>query len=218
MPKSIDMTGKRFGSLLVIERTENDHSGYARWKCLCDCGNYTVVRGANLRAGAVRSCGCLKTKGWHRSHSMSKTRIYKTWCAMKSRCNNPKDRSYKDYGGRGIHVCDEWEHDFESFFEWSQISGYSENLTIERKDTNGDYSPANCAWVTKAEQANNRRMNFQITYHGKTQNLIQWCTELGLNYKRVHNRMRKLGMDFETAISMPVIEKKRNKEARKKYG
>lgn len=218
MSKFVDISGMRFGSLLVVKKVEHGKSGYAQWECLCDCGKRTVVRGANLRSGAVKSCGCLKHHAYHKSHGMSETRLYKIWVNMKARCNDPKNRSYKDYGAKGIHVCPEWQNSFECFFEWATEHGYHEDLTIERIDLRGHHCPENCTWVPKSDQANNRSMNRNITYRGKTQNLMQWCNELGLNYKRVHNRISRLGMSFEKAISMPVVKEKRNKEAKNKYG
>jgi hypothetical protein len=137
---------------------------------------------------------------------------------MRNRCKRESVKSYKDYGARGIKVCAEWEKSFEPFRDWALENGYSDDLTIERKNHDGDYCPENCCWVTKAAQANNRRMCVEIEYNGRTQNLMQWCNELGLNYKRIHNRMNKLGMTFEEAISKPVETNKRNKKARSIYG
>jgi len=149
---------------------------------------------------------------------MTHTRIYQTWAAMKSRCYNPGNQSYKDYGGRGIKVCEEWNNDFECFYNWAIKNGYSDFLTIERINVDGDYCPNNCRWLSKAEQSNNRRSCIVISYQGKTQNLSQWCKELGLNYKRINNRIVKLGMTFEEAITKPVQENKRNMKARSIYG
>lgn len=219
MPKFIDLVGKKYNKLTVIERAENASSGAVRWKCLCDCGNYAIVRAANLKNGAVKSCGCLLHETENKkTHGMSKTRIYQEWNSIKNRCTNPRNRRYEDYGGRGINICNEWKNDFLSFYNWSVSNGYKDSLTIERKDVDGDYCPENCCWIPLEEQANNRRMNLSIEYNGKTQNLKEWCEELNLNYKRVHNRMFKLGYSFEEAITKPVMTQKRNKEAKNKYG
>ena len=218
MSKFIDITGQRFNHLVVIKRVPNDAHGIAKWECRCDCGKTTIVRGKNLKTGAVKSCGCLRHNATNKTHNMTHTRIYQTWASMKSRCYNPKNRSYKDYGGRGIKVCGEWINNFECFYDWAVKSGYSDSLTIERINVDGDYCPDNCKWLPKSEQANNRKSCIVISYQGKTQNLSQWCKELGLDYKRVNNRIVKLGMTFEEAITKPVQTNKRNMKARSIYG
>lgn len=218
MAKLIDLTGKKFNLLTVVERAENSCNGRARWRCLCECGNYTVVASSNLINGAVKSCGCLVTSNHSFKHNQSKTRLYRIWALMKSRCENPNVKSYEIYGGRGIQVCAEWNNNFESFQEWAKKTGYSDSMTIERIDNDKGYSPENCTWISKSEQSKNRRSCILIEYNGKTQNLTEWCKELGIDYKRVNNRMKKLGMPFEVAISKPVEVSKRNMKARKRYG
>lgn len=219
MPKFIDLVGKKFNKLTVVERMENASNGAVRWKCLCDCGNYNIVRTANLKNGSVKSCGCLLHDTKNKViHGMSRTRIYNEWSGIKDRCTNPKSNSAHNYLQRGVKMCDEWKNDFTAFYKWALSSGYKDNLTIERKDVNGDYCPENCCWISLGEQAGNRRTNLSIEYNGKTQNLKEWCDELNLNYKRVHNRMSKLGYSFEEAITKPVMTQKRNKEAKNKYG
>lgn len=212
MSKFIDITGKRFNDLVVIERVENASGGVVRWKCLCDCGNTTIVRGSNLKNGNVKSCGCRVYKSHNATHNMSKTRIYREWAAIKSRCYNKNLKSYKDYGGRGIKVCNEWLNSFESFKEWAYSNGYEDNLTIERKDIDGDYCPSNCTWIPFREQQRNRRICYAFEYNGRQQDLSSWCKELNLPYKNIHNRIYKLGWPFERAISEPVHIEKRNKK------
>lgn len=210
MAKLIDLTGKRFGLLTVIEREPNAAHGIAVWRCKCDCGQYTSVRGNNLKSGAVKSCGCLRhATAKNKTHGMSKTHLYRVWAGVKRRCYYKKDVAYKNYGGRGIKMCDEWRNSSEQFIKWAVASGYREGLTIERIDNDGDYCPNNCTWVPLNEQANNRRMCLQFEHDGRTLNLAQWCKELGLNYSRTHNRIYKLKWPFEKAISEPVDEKKR---------
>lgn len=213
MSKLIDITGNRYNNLVVIKRLENARGGVAVWECLCDCGNTTIVRGANLKSGAVKSCGCRrKTAKPSLKHNMSKTRLYREWAAIKSRCYNTKLKSYKNYGARGIKVCDAWLNSFENFSTWALNNGYADDLTIERKDTNKDYCPENCTWVPFNEQQRNRTICYSIEYNGIVKNLTDWCEELGVSYKRVHNRMNKLGWTFERAISEPVHSEKRNKQ------
>ena len=203
MSRLIDIVGEKYNMLTVVERLPNDRSGSTVWLCKCDCGNYTKVRGKNLKNGAVKSCGCLKQISHTKTHGKSQTRIYNTWASMKSRCLNPNDNSYFRYGGRGICVCEEWINSFESFYDWSMKNGYTDSMTIERIDNNGNYCPENCRWATQKEQCRNRRTNAVFEYMGEKHILTEWCEILNLEYKLVHNRIRKHGWSFERAVSTP---------------
>lgn len=218
MSKLIDISGGKFNNLLVVERDYNGKPGKAYWKCLCDCGNETIVSGSNLRNGSVKSCGCLNYNSKNKTHGMSKSSLYNIWNGMKFRCTNKNSDSYKNYGQRGISVCEEWFNNPQSFIEWALKNGYEEGLTIDRMDNEKDYCPENCRWISKGEQAKNRRMNYCIEYKGETKTLWELCEELNLNYNLVHNRIKKLGWSFEKAINTPVNKNKRNMKARKKYG
>lgn len=218
MSRLIDLTGKKFGRLTVIERGEGRYGGSAFWVCRCDCGNTVTVDGANLRSGNSTSCGCFKREHPARlRHGMSKTKLYGIWRAMKDRCQNPHTKFYKNYGGRGIAVCDEWKSP-EKFFEWAKENGYAKGMTIDRIDVNGDYCPENCRWVSMEQQGNNKRNNVLFELDGKTQTLAQWCTELDCNYKTVYKRVFVLGWDFERAVKEPIQTNKRNKKAGVKKG
>lgn len=158
MGKLIDLKGKRFGMLTVIERAPQS-APKVRWLCVCDCGGETTVDSQHLRKGAVISCGCYHKKelaARRRKHGHSGTRLYDIWCAMRARCHSRRHVAYGYYGGRGISVCAEWM-DFTNFRAWAIQNGYADGLEIDRIDNDLGYSPDNCRWVTHAENMKNLR-------------------------------------------------------------
>ena len=213
MSNLIDLAGKRYGDLIVVKRADNTSSGLAMWECLCDCGKTTIVRGSSLRNGTVKSCGCLRyRKKPSLRHGMSHTKLYWVWSNIKKRCYNVTDPAYKNYGGRGIKMCDLWKDSFEAFSEWALNNGYVDGLSIERKDVNGDYCPENCEWIPFNEQQNNRTTCLLYTYNGETKNLAEWCKCFGIPYMTAYTRINRWKWDFERTISEPVHIEKRNRK------
>ena len=211
-----DLTGMKFGRLTVLKIDEGRSGRKTFWICQCDCGNIKSVRSDSLQSGRIKSCGCLKRKtdaenlAKAHKHKMSKTPLYNVWQNMKSRCYNENDTRFADWGGRGICVCDEWRHDFMAFYDWAVTHGYSDGLTIDRIDNDGNYCPENCRWATMKEQENNRSNSRLFTMNGKTQTLALWCDEYGQSYKTIYKRIFVLGWDFEKAITSPIDTSKRN--------
>ena len=208
MSKAMDLTGKRFGRLTVIKRVENTKQNRVNWLCLCDCGKYSKASSDHLLSGHTQSCGCLRYERFrytNTKHGQSHTRIYNIWASMKSRCynkNNKKD--YKDYGGRGITICDEWLNSFNNFYNWAISNGYEEGLTIDRIDVNGNYEPSNCKWSNVIEQANNRRNNHLIEYKGEAHTIAEWSRILGIEYPILLKRISYHKWDICRAFTQPI--------------
>lgn len=190
MSRVNDLTGNKFGMLTVVSRGPSSKSGKATWFCKCDCGNTknNPVLGYDLCSGRVKSCGCLyktSNKGTNKKHGMTDTKLYRVWSSMKHRCYYKKGSEFKNYGGRGIFVCDEWKDDFMSFYLWAIKNGYKENddrreFTIDRIDTNAGYSPSNCRFVNMKTQQNNRRNNVIIQINGVSKTASEWSSESGI--------------------------------------
>ena len=276
MSKFKDLTGQRFGKLMVVSRADDyikpNGNKIIQWRCVCDCGNEVVVRGEYLRSGQTKSCGCLtsenlvgmkfgrltvmdrespkskKAKGlWvckcecgnvikvntsdlksgnttscgckrketlrqlRTKHGESNTRLYNVWSDMKKRCYNTKNVDYKNYGGRGITVCDEWM-DFQNFYEWAIANGYDETAprgqcTIDRINVDGNYEPENCRWVDRYIQMNNKRNNRILTYNGESHTLAEWCEIVNIPYNCLKSRLNKLHWSVEKTLTTPTRNK-----------
>lgn len=161
-PKSKDITGQRFGRLVALGPVGYNNFGRLLWLCQCDCGKTTVPHGESLRSGVTQSCGCLnseRTKRANTRHGLRKHRLYRIWYAIIERCTNPNNKGWKNYGQRGICVCDEWRKDFKAFFDHVvSLPNYGEKgYSIDRINNDGNYEPGNVKWSTAKEQRNNRR-------------------------------------------------------------
>lgn len=207
-----NLCGKKFGRLTVIRQSDNHTypcgNSSVTWECKCDCGNLVTVLSRSLTKGATLSCGCYhkelakKQKTIHGKHN---TRLYRIWYKMHDRCYNIKSSAYKNYGNRGIIICDKWKNDFMSFYEWAMNNGYSDELTIDRINVNGNYEPSNCRWVNRKFQANNRRNNNIITYNNESLTISEWADKINMNRSTFANRLSS-GWNVEKSITTPIYE------------
>jgi hypothetical protein len=178
-----DITGQRFGRLLVIKPLGINKHGVYEWLCKCDCGKEIIVIGTSLRSGNTRSCGCYKPNFRHGKHD---TRLHHIWGGMKQRCNDKNCKSYINYGGRGVSVCDEWSNDFMAFYTWALQNGYNDSLQIDRIDVNGNYEPLNCRWVTLNENKSNRRISKTITGDFYKLTVYECAALLGVSWSKIY--------------------------------
>ena len=161
----LSLKGEVFGRLTVLDYAYTDKHGKTMWKCKCECGNEVVVVGSHLKNGHTQSCGCIQKESiikWSQKHGKRHTRLYYVWLDMKTRCENPKVNSYKNYGGRGVKICEAWRNSFQAFHDWAMSNGYDPNAkrgdcTLDRIDVNGNYCPDNCRWVDMKVQNSNKR-------------------------------------------------------------
>lgn len=204
MPKHKDLTGQRFGRLVVVRRAENDAHQNTRWLCRCECGMERVVLGKNLRNGSTRSCGCLHDeKARERmtklctTHGHSDSPLYRVRNAMIERCYRPSCRGFPRYGGRGITVCDEWRRSFAAFYEWAMSHGYAPGLQIDRIDNDGPYTPENCRFVTPRDNVLNSsicvRVRVADTFTGEeveTQTAVEASRITGVDIRTICRMLR----------------------------
>lgn len=196
---TLDLAGKRFGRLEVLARGPKIPK-HSLWICRCDCGTLTAAKGGNLNSGSTNSCGCLhrelssRRNGKHWMSADCTTardkKLYKLWTSMKKRCANPNSESWKDYGGRGIRVCDEWQ-DYPAFYQWAKSAGYKEGLTLDRIDVNGHYAPDNCRWANAVEQARNRRNTPLVLFNGRKIPVQELTEKTGVLQGTVVRRIRQ---------------------------
>lgn len=193
--------GQKFARLLVLEEVGRNKSGCKLWKCLCDCGNETIASTAVLRSGHKKSCGCYKLDCARAqgkasaTHGGSHTRLWNVYRCMLSRCYNEHAEQYKNYGSRGIGVCEEWKGHFEAFREWANSTGYDPDApygqcTLDRIDVDKNYSPQNCRWADAKTQGRNKRNTVYLTVNGVKKPLSEWAEITNQNYSTLHHRMQ----------------------------
>ena len=212
-----NISGQRFGRLVALSAEGKTENNTTIWKCQCDCGNTKCVPISRLTSGKTRSCGCLAkevSSQVHKgntdrvTHAGSDERLYCIYRAMIRRCYNKNDKRFRNYGGRGIKVCDIWLNDYSEFRRFAVEQGYDEKAkygetTIDRIDTNGDYSPGNCRFVNMKTQQNNRTNNHVLLFAGEEKTISEWAEELGISRKTIVSRLH-YGWSVEKALSEPV--------------
>lgn len=204
-----DLTGKRFNRWTVVYYAGMNASHFATWLCRCDCGTERVVIATTLYGNTSRSCGCLQREiagTLTATHRASTTAEYKVWTGMKSRCYNPARKSYADYGGRGIRICDRWLHSFESFLA-DMGKRPTRQHTIERNDHDGNYEPSNCCWVLRKVQNSNTRSTRTVEYCGAHRSVLDLASEFGVSAMAIYKRTSR-GQSAEHAISALLATKR----------
>ena len=199
MPAASDLSGMRFGKLIAVSLTFKH--GRRQWVCVCDCGGEAICEPGNLRGGNSKSCGCVKResiraigfasrKHGHKANGNRATSEYQAWAAMKHRCSNPANVAWKNYGGRGIYVCERWRNSFEDFFA---DMGYrpDKQYDLDRINNNGNYEPGNVRWATRAQNVRNQRSNFLIEINGVSKCGAEWAEIAGRERHTIINRYKR---------------------------
>lgn len=198
------MLNRRFGRWAVEARSHTNTHGHRCYHCVCDCGGRGVVSGSALRSGTSRSCGCLRRElsstRW-KNHGLSGHRLFAIWRGMIGRCHNPKSQAYVGYGGRGIFVCERWQAP--AAFIADMDPSFTEGMTLDRINNEAGYSPENCRWADRREQAFNRRSNTAITFDGRTQAVFEWAKEIGIPPRTLWARIKQ-GWSAQDALTLPV--------------
>lgn len=219
----IDLTGRRYGRLTVIDFSRRGNNK-VYWNCECDCGNTKEVSSSHLGSGTTKSCGCLKretSRKTRTNHGLSKgtdgkvTRLFQIWGAMKKRCTNPNDKSYKNYGARGITFHEDWS-EYINFHNWAMANGYENGLSIERVDNDGDYEPVNCKWIELADQARNRRSSVFVDYKGERMLAMDLDKRMNFPEGTIKRRM-DLGWSLEKSVNEPLGKGRNIKKCHSNY-
>lgn len=206
--RNFDTLNKRFGLLTVIDIKKIDNRTQA--VCRCDCGNIRNCDISYLKKSKSDTCGCKRAiqssigGKCKNSHKKSYTRLYQIWENMKQRCLNKNFKRYDYYGGRGIGICEDWLN-FVNFNEWAINNGYEENLTLDRIDNMGDYSPNNCRWITSFEQQSNTRKTVRLTYNGETHHVSEWARKIGVGRSIILYRIKR-GKPIEEILKPKVLD------------
>lgn len=197
--KRKELLNQTFGSWLVVGYNKSR----GKWELKCECGNTGLAKTYQLTSGKSTRCTKCRNKvvgEKNSTHRLTRTKLYGVWNGMKQRCGNPNTEKYRIYGARGICVCDEWKNDFMAFYNWAMDNGYSEELSIDRINVNGNYEPKNCRWISLKAQANNTRTNHKVTFNNETHTLTEWAEITGIKQPTIRFRL-KSGWNVERALT-----------------
>ena len=212
--KFIDLTGKRFKMLVVVKKLDNDNRNRIMWKCLCDCGRTHLVLGHSLRNGETKSCGCSSNKLMNETKTLIRgysghRKLIGVWENMKKRCADPKHISYKNYGARGISVCNEWLV-FGNFIKWALVNGYREKLEIDRVNNDGNYCPENCEWVTKTQNLSHTRKTNNLIINGESKRVDDWAVLINSDNVVIYGWFKRgkeyTKLKFENRLNIEINE------------
>ena len=215
--KITSLIGVKTGDVTVVDFFGRGTGGEPRWLCLCSCGKKWDVSASSIRRGRLRSCGCRKLEfmsaaskkhgqSYGKNENGGPATEYKIWQGIKSRCFNPKCTQYKNYGARGITMCESWRTSFEQFLK--DVGKRPSGTCIDRINNNGNYEPGNVRWVTQRQQMNNTRLSVRVEFDGVSKTLAEWAREKGLDYRTFYSRLRH-GWSVERAITEPATRKKK---------
>lgn len=205
----LSLVGQSYEKLTVI----GYNPSVKKLICKCSCGNQTLISKYNF--GVTKSCGCYKQEIKYK-HGGKNTRLYNIWKSIKQRCVYSSSATFKNYGGRGIKMCEEWKNNYSVFKEWALANGYDENAqrgvcTLDRINVNGNYEPSNCRWINIQKQQLNKQNNRLITFNGETKTLKEWSDELGINYGTLQQRLDVAKLSIEEAFTKPIDKSKSRK-------
>lgn len=215
MSKFIDLTGQRFGRLVVIRENGRSKNKKVLWLCQCDCGNQCTVPGDRLKRGDTKSCGCYRRENTGKmfqkyADNEVNPRIYRIWKLIHQRCQGKNSPKFNNYGGRGISICTEWLDDFIAFQTWALANGYDDSLSIDRIDVNGPYSPENCRWTNNLIQCNNKTDNVFLEFCGERHSVADWARIKGIPVHTLYTRLR-LGWSIKDVLETEPAIKFRHK-------
>lgn len=212
--KKVDLTGERFGKLLVLSKGENKGKN-TTWKCACDCGTIRDYLTYNLISGKSKSCGCQRIETLSKiftTHGGAGTRLYSIFKGITQRCRNKNNPAYVYYGNKGVDICKEWENNFSTFKEWAEKNGYTDEKSIDRIDPNGNYEPSNCRWVSMQKQQNNKLNSAFITINEEKLTIAEWAeinkTNKQTLYSKFYRLFEQLGLDRKEIIEITIKTKK----------
>ena len=203
-----ELIGKKYGKLTIIKKSDVQKNKRVSAICRCDCGNELLASLNALMRGNTKSCGCIRAeRNNHYKNGLRGDPLYSVWANIKQRCYNKKFEKYPDYGGRGIIVCNEWKDNFLAFYNWANLNSYKKGLEVDRIDNDGNYSPSNCHFVTRSGNMRNTRVNVVIEYNGVKKTMREWAIDLGIPYGRLQQRIDKLKLPPERALSTKKLNR-----------